>query len=134
MSAAAEVLSSGAPAAELRTRLQCYARYVALIADQLEALEQGDSARLRQTQEARDELERELAGGEAEDADDLDSLVRRGAEAVERRLAEERSLRSRWTSLEDDAIRVTRTVRASRPGRGRYPATGALAAQLDVRF
>ena len=125
----AEAPETDAPAS-LSERLRSYARFAALIADQVEALEQRDGVRLRELGGERAALEDELR----DEAGELPDLLGEAVQAVEDHLAEHEALRSRWTSLEAGALRATRAVGLRRAAQGRYPTPALPDTRLDVRF
>ena len=118
----------GAPAAAppLHERLASFSRYVALVADQIAALEAGAGVRARELGDARAELEEELG--------DVPALLREALQVIEERLQSDELLRDRWRSLQDDAFRITRTLPPKGPRKGRYLEDRADAGRLDLRL
>lgn len=140
------------PGPPLAERLHAYARLLALAADELAALEQGDLAKRRELSEARETLTREIRDAgrttpveedEEEEAEDfhlplpekLAGVCYEALEALELRDAEERQMQDRWSSLEGDALRAIHVGgRIVSLRGGRYPVDTPIDTRLDVRF
>jgi hypothetical protein len=140
---------AGAEDTPLAERLHAFSRLLALAADELAALEQGDHTKRRELSEARDELMQtmqEPASAEDAESDDLPpvsislpdqlwSLISEALDSLEQRESEERRMQDRWSSLEGDALRAMHVGGRIVPLRaGRYPADTATESGLDVRF
>lgn len=116
-----------APRAPLEERLEAYARFVSLVAEQVRASVAGEVGRLRDLMEERAALETELD-------EDGEALLARALDALDERVEKDQELRDHWRRLQEDALRVTRGLHAPRLHRGRYPQGPSSPAQLDVRF
>lgn len=136
-------LVDGLDIAGLQERLRGYARYVALVADQLEALEQGDRTRLRDLHEARAELEREMQGEPPEEDDpeatapspaELQEALTAGIRLLELAVETSQATQEEWTRLQDRVRSATVGLRPARVAWDRYPEAEAGVARLDVRF
>lgn len=119
--------SEAREAPRLDVRLEAYARYLSLVAEQLRALEGGELGRLRTLLEERAALETELD-------EEIEALLTRALDALDQGMERDQELRDHWRSLQEDALRVTRGVHAPRLHRGRYPQGPQTPARLDVRF
>ena len=135
----------------LAARLQLCSKLLALAAEELDALEQGDHLKRYQLAGQRDEVVREMHPADpAEDGDSrppgTDELMLLLPQEVARALAEalyeleekeeeERRMQDRWSSLEEDALKAIHvggkivSLRA-----GRYPNQPRSDARLDLRF
>jgi hypothetical protein len=138
----------------LADRLQACSRLLATAADELAALERGDSTKRRELSELREEIVREMlptAASDGEEADDDDvatppthaallphvvaELLAEVLDALEEREEQERRMHDRWSSLEEDALKAIHvggrivSLRA-----GRYPNETPNDARLDLRF
>jgi hypothetical protein len=126
-----------APAEEppsLPDRLQRYSRYVALVAEQLEALERRDAARLQAIEEERREIERGWQEDVTPPPEEIRALLRSGLRQLEDQAGQEEEERELWTRIESGAIRAAHVLRP-RPLRiGRYAALENADNTVDVRF
>lgn len=135
----------GARGAELPRRLQEYARYVSVVAEQLEAQERGNDEKARRLAAERREIEERIAGdrtrpareeGWAGSHERFPSLLReamRELEAVGEREALGESARAHWGRLHDEALALARDIRPQGGMTGRYVEV-AKPSSLDVRF
>lgn len=133
----AEVLAElagaeGEPGPELAERLQRYSRYLAVLAEELEALKRHDTARLPKLAEERRELEAELERAGA--GDELAALVEVGIRMLETEAEQGGATRSRWLELESGTLRAARGLRTRPRGWGEYGRLRTADASLDVRF
>lgn len=137
--------SAASPPRTRPERLRDFGRYLALVADELDALEQRDLPRLRELQEQRLELERELRPDREEEetgsrgeplpfAEDLAGLLAEGLDTLQQGAEEDRISRDRWTTLEHDALRAMQGTRLRGVRRGQYLELASGDARLDVRF
>jgi cell division FtsZ-interacting protein ZapD len=112
-------------------QLQACSRYVARVAEQLEALERGELARVRELDSSRQALEQEIrAAGVPQE---IDEILRTGLQEVRRRVASEQAVRELWSGLRDQALRSARRI--ARPvTRGRYPDPRPTDARFDIRL
>lgn len=129
----------------LRTRLQAYARYAELVAQQLAALDEGDLARVQQLTAERERVHHVLgeATGAASDGGPDDTaelrvefpeLLAEALRALEGRTAAEQVLRDRLSDLEGVTLRTLRGAELRRARRGQYWRSDASQHRLDVRF
>jgi hypothetical protein len=126
-----------APAEEpssLPDRLQRYSRYVALIAEQLAAMERRDVARVQEIEEERREIERGWEEDATPPPEEIRALLHSGLRRLEDRAGQEEEERELWTRIQSEAIVAAHALRP-RPLRiGRYGALGGAANKVDVRF
>lgn len=133
-------------------RLQNYARFVGIVAEQLEAARTDDVERLRRLEEERVALERELTTStlldppvlSEEDNPDstvTDEALARLQDELDRALStlDERFDTERWTEqqmalLSDGAIRSARSMPAPRSSGRPYPILEERTTHLDRRF
>lgn len=135
------------PAPDPVERLQRYSRFVALVAEQLDALRDDDAERFRRLAEERQVLERELDGASLLEEDaEIDPIGEGAALArlhdelgdalseLDERLDTERWKEEQWALLSDGAIRSARSVPTiKRIGRA-YPEMEERTSHLDRRF
>ncbi len=141
------------PAPDPVERLQRYSRFVALVAEQLDALREDDAERLRRLTEERQALEREFAddalsvdslaeeapsaGGQSEEGAALARLqdeLGNALSELEERIDTERWKQEQWTLLNDGAIRSARSVPMVRLIGRAYPELEERTSHLDRRF
>lgn len=148
MTPAEQLARMDAPTGEDRTlaeRLQVYSRLLALVADELAALEGGDAAKRRELSDARAELMRELFPPPDDEAPEdappapepvaaLTALLSEALDALRQTEEDEKRSRDRWISLEGDALKALQGARMSGPRAGRYLELASSDALLDVRF
>lgn len=138
---AAERLSAAGQSPALPGRLQTYSRFVALVAEQLDALQRKDAARLQELGEERVRLEREMAEPEAVESirspaanEHLGALLAAGLHELEHQTEQAQHAREVWSLLQDGALLAARDLRPAPLRSGHYQAIGITAAQVDVRF
>ena len=125
--------------ASLPDRLQGYSRYLALVADELEALEQQDERRLRFVDAERQRLARELTGTEP-DAEpppphlELYALLRAGLEEIEAHVGQEEQEKEMWDHLESGALRAAHQLRVAVVRPGEYRPFSGGDKKVDVRL
>jgi hypothetical protein len=95
---------------ELTERLQLYSRYVAIVAEQLQALATEDSARIAELDVERHELEERLNDDQGSDPHTLDEFLDLGLAAIQQSSEGARQLEERWIQLSGDALRSARRV------------------------
>lgn len=110
------------PASELAERLQIYARYVAIVAEQLEEERLAAETKLRELEKAVDELP------------SLEEFLSLGVAALEEGSTAARKLQERWSALSEGAIRSARKVGPIVVSGGRYPELRSPEHHLDRRF
>jgi hypothetical protein len=123
--------------AELAERLQLYSRYVALVAEQLDALGRDDRGRLKELVEERGRLEAGLAHAPGEpigDAMSIEDLLGAGLASLAERIDAIRRMEDRWSLLNDGAVRSARTVAPPTVRGGRYPEPAPHDRQVDRRL
>lgn len=132
----AEVLAEVGPPEEARPelaeRLQAYSRYLALLAEELEALKRHDAARLLKLAEDRRELEAELERAGA--GEELADLVDTGVRTLESEAEQGGETHRRWLELESGTLRAARGLRLRPRNWGDYGRLLSADASLDVRF
>ena len=131
------------------TRLRDIARFVCLVADQMEALESHDAARLRELTEERDTLEEtlrpapddtlEVEEGQEEPtplpiSEELSHILSEALERLDRVAEESLQERHRWIFLGDDALRALQGARLRAARGGQYVKFSSTNARVDVRF
>lgn len=131
----------------LSERLQIYSRYVALIAEQLQAVQRRDARSVRQLEMERTRLEAEMApGGAAARAEhpaavsgppgELSDLLLNGLVELEQVAHDEEQISECWSAIERGALQAARRLggrlRPSQPGN--YTAQEPLSGTVDVRF
>lgn len=125
---------------ELVDRLQRYSRYMALIAEQLEALHDDDSERLRRLNEQRQMLETEMAGTPESENSGIPAPLRiqedltRGLAELESRLQTDLWTEERWNRISEGTLKSARVVPAARIGARAYPVLDDRANRVDRRF
>jgi hypothetical protein len=133
------MIAEAVTSTELGERLQRYARYVALVGEQLEAANSGDVDLVRRLAEERSLLEGELTiASEDSDSDgpetpQLTDYLQVGISELAERLDNERRTQETWSVITDEALRFARTVPAQRIARG-YPELTGRENRLDLRF
>jgi hypothetical protein len=124
------------PASELTERLQLYARYVAIVAEQLEALSGDRAERVAELEEERLAAEAKLHA--LQDATTelprLEEFLNLGVAALDESSTAARELQERWSALSDGALRSARTVGPITVSGGRYPQIRPLDHHLDRRL
>lgn len=129
--------------AALGSALRLMSRRATLFADQIEALEKGDSVRLRELAEERVAVEAEfdalaatvpMPDLAAEPAPDPERWVRAALAELEREWAEEEAARERLHALGESALPLLRNLARDHPAAGEYVELGNPAHALDVRF
>ena len=131
------------------SRLRDLARYVGLVADQIEALESHDAGRLRDVVEKRQALEEELRPAQDDGPEDdesreepmrptlceeLSSIFTEALERLDRVTQESQQERHRWLVLGDDALRALQGSRLRAARGGQYVEFSSTDARVDVRF
>jgi hypothetical protein len=120
--------------ASLPDRLQRYSRYVALVAEQLEALERRDVARLQAIEEERQEIERGWQEDSTPPPEEIRALLRSGLRQLEDQADQDEEERELWIRIQSGAIQAAHVLRP-RPLRiGSYTALGNADNTVDVRF
>jgi ATP-dependent exoDNAse (exonuclease V) beta subunit len=120
--------------ASLPDRLQRYSRYVALVAEQLAAMERRDVARLQAIEEEREEIERGWQEEDTPPPEEIRALLHSGLRQLEDQAGQEEEERELWTRIQSEAIVAAPALRP-RPFRiGSYSAQGSAANTVDVRF
>lgn len=138
------------PAPDPIERLQRYSRFVALVAEQLDALRDNDAERFRRLTAERQALERELAEAAAKaiergpnESDEIvegASLARLQDELgnalseLEERLGAERWKEEQLALLAEGAMKSARNVPMIRPIGRAYPEMQQRTSHLDRRF
>ncbi|MEX2570312.1 MAG: hypothetical protein WD737_03335 [Gemmatimonadota bacterium] len=126
--------------ARLSERLQLYARYVALVAEQLAALREDRPYELTNLEEERAGLEARLQDTDGRVVDDtitaarLDEFLSLGLAALQEDVDGKHALEDRWARLSDGAIRSARVVAPPRIPGGSYPETRSAGSRLDRRL
>ena len=133
----------------LRSRLMDLAKYVTLVADELEAVERRDLSRIEELEKERGDLWVTLTGPPGAEAEESDEEQASPAPLAEETLAcllgealaeldafasEYRENRVRWIALEDDAWKSLQGARARPALGGSYVEFGSSDGRLDVRF
>lgn len=124
------------PASELAERLQIYARYVAIVAEQLEALSADRAERVAELEEERLAAETKLRELEkaVDELPSLEEFLSLGVAALEEGSTAARKLQERWSALSEGAIRSARKVGPIVVSGGRYPELRSPEHHLDRRF
>lgn len=127
--------------AALGIALRLVSQRAALFADQMEALERGDTARLRQLAELRAAVEAEFdALPEAEPVGDepagrgTERWVRAALQELEREWEAEEQLRNRLQELGESSLPLLRGLAQFRRTASDYVEPGLPGHSLDVRF
>jgi hypothetical protein len=125
--------------ASLPDRLQGYSRYLALVAEQLEALDQQDAPRLQALELARQRLARQLAGTEPDEPLpqphlEIYALLRAGLEEIEQHVGQEEQEKEVWDHLESGALRAAHSLRVTVVRPGEYRPFPGGDAKVDVRL
>ncbi len=105
----------------LRTRVHAYARLMALIADQMEALDRGQMARYHELAGERDQLQRELSANSGElhkdeAVDEMAPFLHQTLQAMEARAESGELLRDRLSVLRDASLQAIRGLESRRIG------------------
>jgi hypothetical protein len=120
--------------ASLPDRLQRYSRYLALVAEQLAAMERRDVARLQAIEEEREEIERGWQEEDTPPPEEIRALLHSGLRQLEEQADQEEEERERWTLIQSGAIQAAHVLRP-RPLRiGSYGPLGKAENTVDVRF
>lgn len=122
-------------ATSLPERLQHYSRYVALVAEQLEALGSRDLGRMQRIEEERLRIEREW--GESDEGrpnEQLSALLRSGLSELASQADSEEEERERWTLIQTGALQAAHSLHQPPLRIGSYGAMGSAEAKVDVRF
>ena len=133
------VLEPIAPGAEPKRgeRLRTIARCIALLADEVEALEQGDAPRARDLAEQRAALDAELRAEDEEAAPLYPALyttpVGEALQELTRRAEGDRRAREELEYLRDFSLPLARGIPSPAAG-GRYPDLELEDSQYDVRL
>lgn len=121
----------------LRDRLRLYARYAALVAEELEARERGDRERLRERMDERERVRAEIAALPGADGGDEAPAPGGALEAAvaeaERRAQAEAEVRDRLSRMRDASLRARSGVRLPRPAGDGYAPPATVRGALDVR-
>ena len=136
---ALDLPASDAPAERKRSeQLRGAARWITLLADELDALESGDFPRLRDLAEQRAKLAGELGVDPEEPGDPLPRPLH--LEPVAEALRElrdwaeqERAKQEGLSQLRDESLPLVRSIQATRMG-GRYQVIDETDCQLNVRM
>ncbi|HEY8484275.1 MAG TPA: hypothetical protein VIL13_06680 [Longimicrobiales bacterium] len=127
--------------ADLRRRRDGYARYAALLGQQVEALEQGELSRFEELADRRDALARELdqAGavpvqevGAGLADPEVERLVAEIRQTLERCRAVELEVRERLRRLRDDTLQAIQALDERRGVIERYAPAGERRGRLDL--
>lgn len=127
---------ASAPSRSESERLRDCSSLVALLADQLEALEQGDLPRLRELESMRGRLAGEMREEIDPDTPLLPWLAERVEEALRRVdgwIESDRHARDEVAQLQDGSLPLVRGLHR-RAGSGTYPSLEPGGAKLDVRL
>jgi|GEM_PF-3655800 len=118
----------------LRERLRLFARYAALVAEELEARERGDHARLREKLEERERVRAEIAALSGDDESPAPGAALEAAVAeAERRAQAEAEARDWLSRVRDASLRVRGGLRFPRAAGDGYTPTAAVRGALDIR-
>jgi chromosome segregation ATPase len=123
----------------LRTRIQSYARLMAIIADQLEALDQGRALRYQELSAERERLQRELDAARGDDespsdgVDALAPLLHHTLQEIESEAETQARLRARLTEIRDASLQAIRRLELRSVRGGEYYPKVMPTRQLDVR-
>ena len=122
----------------LAETLHRYSRYLAIVAEQLEASAEGDLQKLMTLLGDRIVLEVDLEPfnqDEDEPVASLDELLMQALAEVNEKVESDRLDKDQWVQLSNDALTSARTL-SLRPAAaaGRYPEPGATGERLDRRF
>lgn len=147
------IVSCVVPAPDPIERLQRFARFVALVAEQLEAIREDDADRLRRLREEAQGLERELLGdtphgtSDSPTCDDLTPEIREvtalaslqddlenALSSLEKRFDAERWTEEQLTLLSNGAIRSARSMPLVKLAGCAYPDLEERESHLDRRF
>jgi hypothetical protein len=125
------------PAPTRSERLHRLAKRVALLADQIDALDLGDLPRVRELGEERAALEAEILGADA-DVDALTEglyaeLVDEAVRELQDRVEQERQTRDEIAQLRDGSLTLARSIPRPTAG-GKYPEADGTGGQLNVSF
>ncbi len=105
-----------------RTRIQAYARLMALIADQMEALDHRQMTRYHDLAGERDRLQRELCAGSSEAphageaVEGMSPFLHQSLQAMEERAETGKLLRDRLSELRDASLQAIRGLESRRIG------------------
>jgi hypothetical protein len=124
-----------APAPSRSERLHLLAKRIALLADEIGALDTGDLPRLRELAEQRAALETEIRGADAQ-GDSLPhalyaELVEEAVRDLQEREEQARQAREELIQLRDGSLTLARSL-ATPPTGGRYPELKGTGGQLNV--
>lgn len=123
-----------APADGLTERLQLYARYLVVVAEQLDALAEARQDRIAELQEERSSLEAQLAQPTDPAPSGLDEALSLGLATLEADSETRRTLQERWSALSAGALRSARKVAVPRISGGVYPQPTDRIARFDRRL
>lgn len=128
-------LSDGPQPRSESERLRDCSHWVSLLADQLEAMEQGDFPRVRELEAMRERLAEEMrdgTGGEAPLPEWVAERVEETLQRVKSWTEQERRRREEVALLQDGSLPLVRGIR--RVGGGNYLSLEPSSAQFDVRL
>lgn len=133
------MMASPAADSGLTDRLQRYGRYVALVAEQLEALRAGDGDRLRRLRAEGEELEASLEADDGEPSDSpllpmLHDALQLGLSELAESFDSDLQIREQWARINDGALRNARSIPAPRVNTRGYPELGNPSNRVDLRF
>jgi hypothetical protein len=118
--------------ASLPDRLQRYSRYVALVAEQLEAAEQGDLARLQLIEAERLEIERNWDDDNIPPPGEFGSLLHSALRELQNRSGAEE--RERWDLIQNGALQAAHTLRMPPLRIGSYRPLQSTDQKVDLKF
>lgn len=115
--------------------LQAYARCLALLADEIEAMQAGDTAKLRELAEQRTQAEQELGefAGDSSPYKGLEEMADEALRELENRTEEGRRQADNVTRLEQESLPLLRGIRRWLTP-GNYHELAASQAKFDVRL
>ena len=123
----------------LSDRLQRYGRYVALVAEQLEALRNGDHEKLGRLRAEGEEIEASLAVEDGEPSENpllplLQDALQVGLSELAESFDSDLVSREQWARINDGALRSARSVPAPRIATRGYPELSKPSSRVDLRF
>jgi hypothetical protein len=121
---------------EVGQRLQLWASYLVVVADQLSALHSRDARQVESLNRERERLEAELGSGREEAPSEaapprLLEALEVGLAEVARRSETSRQVEEGWRQLSEAAIRSAHTMPPQRRRAGRYSPPGVPGERLD---
>ncbi|MEX2582851.1 MAG: hypothetical protein WD766_06240 [Gemmatimonadota bacterium] len=125
-----------AAASELTERLQLYARYLSLVAEELDARSAERGERIAELEEERLAVEAELKQTPDAPASvgSLDEFLNLGLATLQENVERTHQLQERWMAISSGALRTARSVEGPSIRGGRYPEPPSLDRRLDRRL